>query len=172
MAIRDSLLTYAAALAYQSRFWQSRLASRLSQKAIIGFHFFSFPIFGHMSRPKYQKIRGIFFKRHQIEWNTVWKAQQVVNTKCLLILSKNMWSILMTLKIRLFEEILRCNMKHSQQNDMNNCYLQSELSSMCKSKVKAIQCPRGTSISQYKSKLSPQLTQGSKYPGEVMEPYP
>ena len=34
----------------------------LSQKAIVECHFF--PTFEHMSRPKYQKIRNIFFVRH------------------------------------------------------------------------------------------------------------
>ena len=40
------------------------LVSRLSLMAIVGFQFFSFPNLGHMSRPKYQKIRSIFFKRY------------------------------------------------------------------------------------------------------------
>ena len=66
MAIRDSLLTSAAEPGPSEQILaeSAALASWLSPKAIVGFNFFSFPIFEYVSRPKYQKMRSIFFKMY------------------------------------------------------------------------------------------------------------
>ena len=66
MAFRDSQL---ASAANSAKIWSDRpcsaaLISKLSMIALLGFQFFSFPNLGHISGPKYQKIRSIFFKRY------------------------------------------------------------------------------------------------------------